>query len=177
MSVRPITAYDWRSYKNLRLRALQESPDAFGSTYAHESTRDDPAWKERVATVTSVSSAQAFLGIHKEVVHGLIWCKASDADHELVEIFQMWVAPEARGLGIGRALLETAVAWAENRGAVRVRLGVTIADSPAMQLYKTSGFEPVGPAEPLRPDSILMSQTMELRLRADQLRWSAHESE
>ncbi|WP_371262521.1 GNAT family N-acetyltransferase [Pseudomonas sp. NBRC 111119] len=82
----------------------------------------------------------------------------------------MWIAPEARGLGIGRALLESAVAWAENRGTFRVRLDVTIADSPAIQLYKTSGFEPVGPAEPLRPGSSLMSQPMELRLRADQLR-------
>ncbi|WP_256609311.1 GNAT family N-acetyltransferase [Pseudomonas putida] len=54
--------------------------------------------------------------------------------------------------------------WAIGQGAQRVRLGVTLADSPAMRLYKASGFHPVGIPEPLREGSALMSQSMELIL-------------
>lgn len=48
----------------------------------------------------------------------------------------MWVDPVSRGVGAGRALLARAIAWAEGRGAQLIRLGVTIADTPAMRLYR-----------------------------------------
>lgn len=49
ITVRSITAGDWRDYRNMRLRALRDSPDAFGSTYAAEAVRTDDAWKSRIA--------------------------------------------------------------------------------------------------------------------------------
>jgi ribosomal protein S18 acetylase RimI-like enzyme len=76
----------------------------------------------------------------------------------------MWVAPASRGLGGGRALLKEAIAWVASVNAHRVRLGVTAADSPAMRLYRGQGFRPVGALEPLRENSNLMVQTMELEL-------------
>ncbi|MNJ78270.1 Mycothiol acetyltransferase [compost metagenome] len=76
----------------------------------------------------------------------------------------MWVAPEARGLGAGRALLQSALDWARRAGMRHVRLGVTAADSPAMRLYRAQGFLPAGPLEPLREGSPLMAQAMALEL-------------
>lgn len=113
------------------------------------------------------SSAQAFFASQHNEVCGLVWCKSSGIEVDVVELFQMWVAPDARGFGVGRALLECAVTWAMDQGAQRVRLGVTIADSPAMRLYKATGFYSVGIAEPLREGSALMSQSMELILGTD----------
>ena len=39
--VRPVAASDWRSYRDLRLRALRDSHEAFASTHERESVRDD----------------------------------------------------------------------------------------------------------------------------------------
>ncbi|WEK33060.1 MAG: GNAT family N-acetyltransferase [Candidatus Pseudomonas phytovorans] len=164
MIVRPVTASDWQTYRDLRLRALHESPDAFGSTYEHESARADNEWQTRISAVASSSSAEAFFAIRGNEVCGLVWCKASGVEAAVVEIFQMWVAPNARGFGVGRALLERATNWASSHGAQCVRLGVTIADSPAMRLYTAGGLHPVGVPEPLREGSALMSQSMELTL-------------
>ncbi|EKT4476331.1 GNAT family N-acetyltransferase [Pseudomonas putida] len=162
--VRPVAASDWRSYRDLRLRALRDSHEVFASTHERESVRDDDDWLARVSAVASSSTAQAFFAHWNNEACGLVWCKASDVESSVVEIFQMWVAPDARGLGAGSALLESAITWAEDRGAACVRLGVTIADSPAMHLYKASGFHAVGAPEPLREGSALMSQSMELNL-------------
>ncbi|WDY56229.1 GNAT family N-acetyltransferase [Pseudomonas sp. PSKL.D1] len=74
------------------------------------------------------------------------------------------VDPSARGVGIGRALLESAIAWSEGCGAQRIRLGVTITDSPAMHLYRACGIRPVGEPGPLREASSLESQVMELEI-------------
>ena len=74
----------------------------------------------------------------------------------------MWVAPEARGPGAGRALLEAAVDWARKKGCRELHLGVTAADSPALRLYQSHGFRALGPLEPLREGSALMVQAMVL---------------
>ena len=142
--VRSVTASDWRAYRALRLRALRESRDAFASTYEHESARGDDEWQARVSAMASSGSAQAFFGLQLNEVCGLVWCKSLATEADVVELFQMWVAPDARGCGVGRALLERAITWASDRGAQRVRLGVTIAESPAMRLYRASGSHAVG---------------------------------
>lgn len=36
---------DWQRVKDLRLRALQGKPDAYGSTYRQEAEADEAAWR------------------------------------------------------------------------------------------------------------------------------------
>ncbi|WP_319026075.1 GNAT family N-acetyltransferase [Pseudomonas putida] len=165
VSIHPLAASEWRVYRDLRLQALIDSPDAFASRYEDEAARDDSAWATRVSAVASSASAQVLIAFQQTEPCGLVWCKSLDADPLVVELFQMWVAPSSRGTGAGRALLDAAIAWAVTRDAERVCLGVTLADSPAMHLYQSSGFRPVGEPEPLRPGSALTSQPMELHLK------------
>lgn len=114
------------AYRSLRLRALRESLDAFASTYEREATRSDDDWESRVSAVATSTSAQAFFAFQHAEPCGLVWCKSSEAESVVVEVFQMWVDPVSRGVGAGRALMARAIAWAEDRGAQRIRLGVTI---------------------------------------------------
>lgn len=162
--VRPIAANEWRLYRSLRLRALRESPDAFASTYECEAIRSDDDWEARISAAATSTGAQAFFAFHHGEPCGLVWCKSSEAEPDVVEVFQMWVDPVSRGIGAGRALLASAIDWAESRGAQRVRLGVTIAHTPAMHLYRTGGFCGIGLPEPLRLGCTLKSQSMELSL-------------
>jgi len=162
ISVRPIALHEWQKYRDIRLQALQDAPDAFGSTWAAEAAQADEHWSTRMAAAAASDTDRALFAVNGEAVCGLVWCKLSAAEPGVADIYQMWVAPAARGLGAGRALLSQALAWAKNRGTQRVRLGVTVADSPAMQLYRSLGFAPVGQPEPLRTGSALMAQAMEL---------------
>jgi GNAT superfamily N-acetyltransferase len=82
----------------------------------------------------------------------------------------MWVEPAHRGRGIGRALLEEAIAWALTRGARRVALGVTCGNTAASRLYAAAGFVPIGELGPLRPGSALLVQTMTLTLDPENAR-------
>ena len=76
-------------------------------------------------------------------------------DGSTVHIFAMWVAPEARGQGVGRALLGAAEAWGRDRGVARGYLAVTAGNSAAERLYTRAGYEPTGDREPLREGSDL----------------------
>ncbi len=50
----------------------------------------------------------------------------------------------ARGQGHGRALIETAIAWARDRGLAWLDLGVFAHNRPARALYTSVGFVEVG---------------------------------
>jgi ribosomal protein S18 acetylase RimI-like enzyme len=75
-----------------------------------------------------------------------LWSHALDAHLE-----ELYVAPERRGHGLGRALLERAMDVARDAGAARMDVGTSVDDTAAIGLYESSGFtnregEPDGPA-------------------------------
>jgi GNAT superfamily N-acetyltransferase len=63
------------------------------------------------------------------------WTGARDAYLE-----ELYVAPDKRGQGIGRALLEAAMQVARDSGAARMELGTSEDDTAAMALYESCGF-------------------------------------
>jgi [ribosomal protein S18]-alanine N-acetyltransferase len=82
-------------------------------------------------------------------------CALSDADEvagyvvawfvaDQGEIGNLAVSPNGWGTGIGRALLDAALAEGDRRGAVAVYLEVRISNARARRLYGSRGFEEVG---------------------------------
>ena len=64
-------------------------------------------------------------------------------DGEPAELKRMWVAEEARGLGIGRRLLAELENHASAAGAVAVRLETNKALAEAIALYRSAGYSEV----------------------------------
>ena len=48
--IRTFAPYEWSTYRDLRLRALADSPDAFGRTLAEEEDRLDTEWLNRLTS-------------------------------------------------------------------------------------------------------------------------------
>lgn len=159
-----ITADEWRAYRDLRLRALTESPDAFGSMLVWERDRADADWRRRLEGATDRRFQLPVLARLRDQPIGLAWGCIRETRPESANVYQMWVAPEARGHGVGRLLLDGVVDWARRAGAQLVELNVTCGDTPARRMYERAGFEAVGDPEPLRSGSQLMKQPMRLLL-------------
>ncbi len=162
--IRPFAPHEWSTYRDLRLRALADSPDAFGRTLAEEQNRSDAEWSSRLA-----AAADRDLPLVAEVDGepiGLAWGRIEESNPEVANLYQMWVAPSHWRLGAGQMLLEAVIAWAKARDACYLDLGVTCGDSLARRLYARAGFEPVGEPQPLRLGSELMGQPMRLKLRS-----------
>lgn len=163
-SVRSFVASEWRAYRDVRLRALADSPDAFGSTYESEKADLDADWAARLARGTASESELPLLAEMGRTPAGLAWVIVNDTDASIANLYQMWVAPEFRGRGLGRMLLDAAIDWARSRKLRALVLGVTRGNSPATRLYANAGFKPFGSPAPLRPGSALLLQTMRLDL-------------
>jgi ribosomal protein S18 acetylase RimI-like enzyme len=163
-SIRRLAPDEWAAYRVLRLRALEESPDAFGSTLAHERDRPDAEWASRLAPSSSDLPLVAELA--GEAV-GLAWGKIDATLPDTARLYQMWVAPAQRGLGVGRMLVDAAIEWAKASQMRRLALCVTCGDTAAMRLYARAGFRVVGEPFPLRAGSELLARSMELDLAHD----------
>ena len=157
----------WRSYRDVRLAALLDAPDAFGSTWSAEQARPAAQWRDRLVAAHSSGRDLPLLAVVEQRAVGLLWAKLDAADAQTVHLFQMWVAPAMRGQGIGKSLLERAISWARSVHARSVHLGVTCAETPALHLYESVGFRAFGAPAPLRDGSPLQAQQMRLALDGD----------
>jgi GNAT superfamily N-acetyltransferase len=143
--VREVVAADWQALRDIRLEALREAPDAFGSTYARESVFAEADWPRRI------SRGGNFLGYLPEATGsgpaGLIGGYVEEPG--MVELVSMYVRPRARGRGVGEALIATVIDWAAARNATSVHLWVTETNKPALLLYERCGFTLTGERQPL----------------------------
>ena len=64
-----------------------------------------------------------------------------------------WVDPRYRGRGLGRRLVDEAVAWAAARGAGHLRLWVDDTNPAAARFYRALGFVPTGENRPVSEGS------------------------
>ena len=164
-SIRPFAPHEWRTYREMRLHALADSPDAFARTLAEEEGRQNAEWSARLESgTTSRYDLPLVAEVGTEPV-GLAWGRIDPAEPEVAYLYQVWVAPNRRCLGAGRMLLEAVIAWASAADARYLALDVTCGDSPATRLYTRTGFQPIGEPKPLRPGSTLLEQLMQLELR------------
>jgi GNAT superfamily N-acetyltransferase len=144
---------DWPRVRNLRLRALLDAPEAFGSTHTQESGEREEDWRAW-ATGWSDAGDQALFAAVADgdwigIAVGVRW----QQDRELVNLYAMWVDPSARRRSVGRALVEAVTAWARDLGARRMVLRVTGGNPGALALYEGCGFIDTGEREPLREGS------------------------
>ncbi len=158
-----ITPSNASLFKAIRLRALYDSPTAFGSTYARESKFSDLDWLNRAAQCNGESSV-GYLAMDAETACGIVRATPDDQDSTVVWVESMWVAPSHRKMGIGRLLINQILTWARSRGIRALKLDVTSNNEPAIRFYQSLGFSPTGRTEPYPHDSTLVECEMALRL-------------
>ncbi len=140
ITLEPITLQNIEIFKQIRLRALQDSPGAFGSTYARESEFSDVDWAQRVGRWNG-DRGIGYVAMDGESACGIAGALLGDEDRSQAQLVSMWTAPTHRGRGLGRMLVEAVQAWAVKRGVEVLSLMVTSTNDGAMLFYERLGFE------------------------------------
>lgn len=143
MRIRTLTSEDAPAYRELRLRALRDHPEAFATSVQEELQR---TLAETVLKVTPGPEQLTLGALDGERLMGiatLVRPPRAKMRHRAT-LAAMYVAPEARGQKVGRALLERAVEAAREWGVTDLSLSVTVGNDAARSLYAAAGFTPYG---------------------------------
>ncbi len=135
-------------------RMLEEGEAHSASLYPAESNHHLPLDALRAPGVlfhVARNAGGRALGTGAVVLHG-----------DWAEVKRMWTAPEARGLGVARALLSALEDAARVNGILTLRLETGVASHAALALYRAAGFVETGPFADYGPDPL--SVFMERRL-------------
>lgn len=146
MLVRSLTPADATLYRSLRLRALREHPDAFTSSWEDERERPLEAAAARLGQ-------HAFWGAYRgSELYGIVGLERESRakNRHKATVVGMYVAPEAAGQRVGRALMEALLAHAREAGVQSLVLTVTDGNAAAIRLYESVGFRSFG----IEPDAI-----------------------
>ena len=145
-----IRSDQWRLLKNVRLRALEEAPYAFGTTLAGGKKRTDRDWQDMARDHATLSDRAYFMAYVGNSPCGMAGCYRTTSD--TVVLTAMWVAPEFRGQKIGEQIVRAVIEWAREGGATTLEAWVS-ENNPARFFYQKIGFEETCLTEPLRSDS------------------------
>ena len=106
----------------------------------HESAFEAPWGEAEIAALLTGPGGFAVIAREDEPA-GFILCRAVGGE---AEILTLAVKPQARGRGLGRALVEAAFGLARQAGADAMFLEVAEDNEAAIALYQTAGFRLAG---------------------------------
>jgi ribosomal protein S18 acetylase RimI-like enzyme len=163
ITIERITSANIPLFKQVRLRALQESPSAFGSTYARESQFTDAEWLHRT-TRWNGENGIGFLALDGGIPCGIAGALLHEDYPTQAVLVSMWTAPTHRQQGVGRRLVEEVQAWARSRNLQTLFLMVTSKNEGAKQFYERLGFSYTGRTEPYPNDPALIEHEMSIAI-------------
>ena len=162
IEIKPLSLELLEPFKTARLNALQDTPSAFGSTYAKESQLSEEDWLRRATTWNSGRSA-CFLAMDEDISCGIVACKWDEPDENgpgKAHLLSMWVAPGYRRTGLGGRLVSAVEQWACAAGVRDLHLMVTSRNFAAMRFYEKRGFAFTGKTAPYPNDPKLFEREM-----------------
>ena len=147
LAIRLLGVPDLAAYKSLRDLMLRAHPAAFTSDAETELQRPPQSYLSRVAGTAEEAWPFTLAAWHGEWLCGAITCERDERVkvRHIGHVVGMMVHPDARGRGIGGALLAACIALARQRhGIEKLTLSVTSSNDEAIRLYRRAGFERYG---------------------------------
>jgi len=149
MHVTRLQLSDVQPYRALMLQAYELAADAFTSTAEERAAEPESYWVKRIKDPSGLSVAfGAFEGAQLVGAVTLEFSAKPKTRHK-AHVIGLYVVPQARGTGAGRALIDAAVDGARSKdGVCMLTLTVTEGNAPAIKLYSAAGFQVLG-VEPM----------------------------
>jgi GNAT superfamily N-acetyltransferase len=81
-----------------------------------------------------------WVAVQQNAIVGSVFVTASEGREGVAQLRMLYVEPEARGLGIGRMLVDQSVSFARDNGYRRMRLWTQSVLASARRIYASAGF-------------------------------------
>lgn len=138
VTIEALSAGDWRAFRDVRLAALRDSPEAFWASYDDEAAHGRAQWESFLAAATWLAARRGDDAV------GLVGLLRREELTDEPELIALWVRPDVRRSGIAGRLVAGAVQAAAVQDAQAVTLWVLASNTDAARLYARLGFAYTG---------------------------------
>ena len=154
---------EWTRYRDIRLAALLESPNAFCSTFNTEAVFSEEQWKSRMPRMWFA------VGDDSPSLCGMIGLILQSNDTTSAHVVSFWVSPPCRCKGVGKALLRHVQTFHFTSGSPlkKICLDVIVTQTEAIGLYHRLDFRIVA----LEKNAVLRESG---NLDQYRMEWHAH---
>jgi ribosomal protein S18 acetylase RimI-like enzyme len=144
MQIVSLPPEDWKEYRDLRLRALKEDPQAFSSSYADAAQFPKERWTGRLLEALEGERSWLFFARDGIKLVGMIGAFVEATAPQAATNVSVYVPAEERGKGISIRLMECILSELSKDPALKTAtLSVNDTQLPAIALYKKFGFQPI----------------------------------
>lgn len=150
--VRKLAREEWSLLRDLRLAALTNAPEQFGETALVAAQRSAEEWIAQTSSDTPGAASDTHIAEVDGAPVGMAFAIQDRTAAATGRLGGMWVEPDARGIGIGMALVTAVLDWSRDRGMQSVRLWV-VPCTAADRLYRRAQFIPTGAQKPFPGDA------------------------
>lgn len=142
--IRSSAISDAAAFRDIRLEALKNHPESFGSGFTDYDQKPEQYWCERLS-YNSAEQAIYFAELSGNLIGmcGIHRNLAPKLQHSAT-IFGVYVRPAWRGMKISHRMLEACLNWARSYGVVIAKLAVVTTNQPALKCYSDFGFNIYG---------------------------------
>jgi GNAT superfamily N-acetyltransferase len=141
MPVSTLDASSVSAYRDLMLEAYEHAADAFTTTAAERRAEPQSWWEKRIGSSSGIATSFGVWDGPRLVGTVAVEYSAKLKTRHTALVLGMYVTPSHRGKGLGRSLVEAAIAVASARPEVVVlTLTLTEGNEPALRLYRAAGF-------------------------------------
>jgi RimJ/RimL family protein N-acetyltransferase len=127
-------------FRQIRLRALEEAPYAFSSTYASTLQRSEESWHGQADSTAQGSDRATFIAFSDDEPIGIAALYRLEDQAEVGALLQVWVTPEHRGTGVAWELMDAIFEWAGENNFCTILSRVRDGNTRAYQFYIKYGF-------------------------------------
>lgn len=151
VTVRPLGVDDWETYRDVRLRALRESPEFFVNSADTEKEYGEDFWRARM------ERAARLVAEKDGGIIGVVCVGREDEAPELEEIeegkigelFGLWVQPDYRGKGVAWKLVDAGAKRAHANGWKHLLYWVATDNPRGVAFASSYGFRPTDLRRPM----------------------------
>lgn len=160
--VRVVEPDEWPLIKRIRLEALLDTPAAFMTTHAQAVGFPDELWIRRAADGAQGRDQLTVLGLDAGLPIGLaVGLERTDRRGPVTAIVSVYVAPQARGAGVGDRMLGLIEEWGMGLGSIRATLWVEETNARAVGFYERLGYAMTADRAQIQNDFGLFERRME----------------
>ncbi|MBI4080676.1 MAG: GNAT family N-acetyltransferase [Candidatus Levybacteria bacterium] len=139
------TRVSWEAFKDFRLQALWDEPQAFSSSYNVEKNAPGKFWQDRLKNSKEGKRSWMVFAKYGEKLVGMVgaYQTPDDSKNKEANMVAMFVAKDARRKGVAKLLTTSLFEELQNAQLQKVKTCVNIDQLAALHLYKALGFAKV----------------------------------